>query len=156
MIWPVERYGGPRIDLLEARSGLGSRGMACASRTVDRGTVPPPLPQLPLVARRRCRFAGQERFDGSPRAQVDGWLVKISRERVRWYRASSRRDLGEFVGHLVVASGDVDELEAMELVLESTDFLAVRLHFWVVAVGGFHHLVDDELRVASNVEAPNS
>ena len=82
--------------------------------------------------------------------------MKISRERVRWYRASSRRDLGEFVGRLVVASGDVDELEAMELVLESTDFLAVRLHFRVMAARGFHHLVDDELGVASNVEASNS
>ena len=58
-------------------------------------------------------------FDVSPRSQVDRWFVQVSRERVRWDRASSRGDLGEFVGRLVVASGDVDELEAMELVLES-------------------------------------
>ena len=32
---------------------------------------------------------------------------------------SSRRDLSEFVGCLVVSSGDVDELEAVEFVLES-------------------------------------
>ena len=44
----------------------------------------------------------------------------------------------------------------MELVLESTDFPAVRLHFRVVAVRGFHYLVDDELGVASNIEASNS
>ena len=69
---------------------------------------------------------------------------------------SSRGDLGEFVGRLVVASSDVDELEAVELVLEPTYFLAVCLHFWVVAVGGHHYLVDDELGVVSNVEAPNS
>ena len=99
---------------------------------------------------------GRSGIDASPRAQVDGWLMKISRERVRWYRASGRRDLGEFVGCLVVASGDMDELEAMELVLESTNFLAVRLHFWVVAVRGFHYLVDDELGVTSNVEASDS
>ena len=68
----------------------------------------------------------------------------------------NRGDLGEFVGCLVVASGDVDELEAVELFLEPTYFLAVCLHFWVVAVRGLHHLVDDELGVASNVEAPNS
>ena len=50
----------------------------------------------------------------------------------------------------------MDEFEAVELVLESTDFLAVHLHFQVVAVRGFHYLVDDELGVASNVEASNS
>jgi len=50
----------------------------------------------------------------------------------------------------------VDELEAVELILESTDLLAVRLHFWVMAVRGFHHLVDDELGVTSNVEASDS
>jgi len=95
-------------------------------------------------------------FDISPRAQVDGWLVEISRECVGRDRASSGRDLSEFVGYLVVASSDVDEFEAVELILEPTYLLAVCLHFWVVAVGGFHHLVDDELGVASNVEAPNS
>ena len=56
----------------------------------------------------------------------------------------------------VVASSDVDELEAVELVLESTDFLAVCLHFWVMAARGLHHLVDDELGVASDVEASDS
>jgi len=64
-------------------------------------------------------------------------------------------DLGEFVGCLVVASGDVDELETVELVLEPAYLLAVYLHFRVVAVGGLHHLVDDELGVALNVEASN-
>jgi len=82
--------------------------------------------------------------------------MQVSRECVGWDRASSRGDLSEFVGRLVVLSGDVDELEAVELVLEPTYFLAVCLHFRVVAVGGLHHLVDDELGVASNVEAPNS
>ena len=61
-----------------------------------------------------------------------------------------------FAGCLVVALGDVDELEAVELVLESTDLLAVCFHFWVVTVRGFHYLVDDELGVASNVEASDS
>ena len=65
-------------------------------------------------------------------------------------------DLGEFVGCLVVASGDVDELEAMELVLEPLYFLTICFHFWVVAVSSFHHLVDDELGVTSNVKAPDS
>ena len=62
-------------------------------------------------------------FDVSPRAQVDGWLVQISRECVGRDRASSRRDLSEFIGCFVVASCDVDELEAVEFVLESTTSL---------------------------------
>ena len=41
---PVERYGGPRIDLLVASNESGSRGTACASRTVDRVIVLPPFP----------------------------------------------------------------------------------------------------------------
>ena len=50
----------------------------------------------------------------------------------------------------------MDELEAVKLVLESSDLLAVRLHFWVVAARGLHHLVDDELGVTSNIEASDS
>jgi len=95
-------------------------------------------------------------LDASPRAQVDGWLVQISRECVRRDRASCRGDLGKFVGRLVVASGDVDKLETVELVLESTYLSAVCLHFQVVAVGGLDHLVEDELGVASDVEASDS
>ena len=82
--------------------------------------------------------------------------MEISRECVGWDCASSRRDLGEFIGRLIIASGDVDEFEAMELVLETSDLLAVRLHFWVVAARGLHYFVDDELGVASNVEASDS
>jgi hypothetical protein len=43
----------------------------------------------------------------------------------------------------------------MELVLELVHFLAVSLHLWVVAARGFHDLVDDQLRVALNIEASN-
>jgi len=50
----------------------------------------------------------------------------------------------------------MDELETMELVLESTNFFAVNLHFRVVAARSLHHLVDDELGVASDVEASDS
>ena len=95
-------------------------------------------------------------FDTSPQAQVDGWLMQISCECVRWDRAPGRCDFSEFVGCLVVASGDVDEFEAVELVVESMDLLAVRLHFRVVVDRGLHYFVDDELGVASNVEASDS
>ena len=82
--------------------------------------------------------------------------MQISRECVGRDRASSRCDLSEFIGRLVVASGDVDKLKAVEFVLELMYLLVVCLHFWIVAARGLHYLVDDKLRVASNVEAPNS
>jgi len=49
----------------------------------------------------------------------------------------------------------VNELETMELVLKLAYFLLVSLHFWVMAVQGFHDLIDDQLRVTSNIEAPD-
>ena len=47
----------------------------------------------------------------------------------------------------------MNELEILELVLKLAYFLAVSFHFWVMAVRGFHDLIDDQLRVTSNVEA---
>jgi hypothetical protein len=47
----------------------------------------------------------------------------------------------------------VNEFEAVELVLKLAFFLAVSLHFWIMATRGFHDLIDDQLRVTSNVEA---
>jgi hypothetical protein len=64
-----------------------------------------------------------------------------------------RRDLGEFVCLLVVPAGHVVEIDAIELVLEGSHGLAVRLHLVVVAVHVFHDLVNHELRVPPHVEA---
>ena len=50
----------------------------------------------------------------------------------------------------------MNELEAMELVLELAYFLVVSFHPWVVAARSLHDLVDDQLRVTSNIEASNS
>ena len=65
----------------------------------------------------------------------------------------SGHNLGEFVGHFIVSPCDVNEFEAMELVFKFSYFLAESLHFWVVAARGFIDLEDDQLRVASNIEA---
>ena len=45
------------------------------------------------------------------------------------------------------------EFEAVELVFDAAHCVAVCLHLRIVAVGLFHHLVDDELGVSSHVEA---
>jgi hypothetical protein len=50
-------------------------------------------------------------------------------------------------------SGDVVELEPVELVFQAPNLIAVGFHLWVAAVGVLHDLVNDELRVTASVEA---
>jgi hypothetical protein len=61
----------------------------------------------------------------------------------------------QLVRSLVVPSSDVVELQPVELVFQASNFVAVGLHLRVAAVGVLHDLVDDKLRVATSVEAPN-
>jgi hypothetical protein len=49
----------------------------------------------------------------------------------------------------------VVEIEPVELVLQAPNLVAVGFHLRVAAVGVLHDLVDDKLRVATSVEAPN-
>ena len=60
------------------------------------------------------------------------------------------------VGRFVEAPGDVIEFEAVEFVLQTSDLLTVCLHLGVVAARLFHDLVDDQLRVAPNIEASDA
>jgi hypothetical protein len=53
----------------------------------------------------------------------------------------------------VVSSGDVVELEPVELVLQVPNLIAVGFHLRVAAVGVLHDLINDELRVTASVEA---
>jgi hypothetical protein len=64
-----------------------------------------------------------------------------------------RHDLSELVRLLVIPTGHVVELDAIELVLDGSHGLAVRLHLVVVTARVFHDLVDHELRVPPHVEA---
>ena len=58
-----------------------------------------------------------------------------------------------YVGRWRRRPNDVIKFEAVELVLQPSDFLAVRSHLGVVAAGLLHDLVDDQLGVTSDVEA---
>jgi hypothetical protein len=84
--------------------------------------------------------------------EVDGRLGDVPRENVRGNGDLPRRDLGEFARLLVVPAGHVVELDAVELVLEGSHGLAVRLHLVVVAARIFHDLVNHELRVPPHVK----
>jgi hypothetical protein len=79
----------------------------------------------------------------------------VSGEDIRGNRCSPRGYLSQLVRSLVVPSSDVVELESVELVLQAPNLVAVGLHLPVAAVGVLHDLVDDKLRVATSVEAPN-
>jgi hypothetical protein len=87
---------------------------------------------------------------------VNRWFEQVPKERVWWDSASCGRNLGKLTGRFIVSSCDVNKLEAMELVLKLAYFLAISLHFWVMAARDFHDLIDDQLRVTSNVEASDS
>jgi hypothetical protein len=61
--------------------------------------------------------------------------------------------LSQLIRSLVVSSGDVVELEPVELVLQVPNLIAVGFHLRVAAVGVLHDLINDELRVTASVEA---
>jgi hypothetical protein len=79
--------------------------------------------------------------------------MQVSREDVRGNRCSLRGYFSQLVRSLVVAPGDVVELEPVELVFQAPNLIAVGFHLQVTTVGVLHDLVDDELRVTTSVEA---
>jgi hypothetical protein len=86
---------------------------------------------------------------------LDGGLMYVSGEDIRGNRCPPRGYLSQLIHSLIVPSGDVVELESVELVFQAPNLVVVGLHLPVAAVGVLHDLVDDELRVATSVEAPN-
>ena len=60
------------------------------------------------------------------------------------------------VGCFIEALWNVIDLEAVESVLQPSDFLAVCLHLGVVAARLLHDLVDDQLGVASDVKTSDA
>ena len=58
----------------------------------------------------------------------------------------------EKIGSIVVLSGDMMQLDLLEFVLELVHLLAVCYHEGVFAGGLLHDLVNDQLRVTTDVE----
>jgi hypothetical protein len=86
---------------------------------------------------------------------LDGGLMYVSREDVKGNRCPPRGYFRQLIRRLVVPSSDVVELQPVELVFQASNFVVVGLHLPVVAAVVLHDLVDDKLRVATSVEAPN-
>ena len=80
----------------------------------------------------------------------------VADEDAHWYWFSTGHRLRKCVSRLVEAPWDVIEFEAIELVLQLADFLAVSSHLGVVVAGLLHDLVDDQLGVTSDVEASDA
>ena len=73
-----------------------------------------------------------------------------------WHPLSAGCRLRKRVGRLIEAPWDVIEFEAIEFVLQPSDFLAVCSHLGVMAARLLHDLVDDQLRVTPDVEASDA
>ena len=71
-----------------------------------------------------------------------------------WF--SARCCFRKRVGCFVEAPWDVIEFEAVESVLQPSDFLVVRRHLGVVAARLLHDLLDDQLGIAPDVEASDA
>jgi hypothetical protein len=80
----------------------------------------------------------------------------VAGEDAKQDRLAARRHFCQLVGCLVESSRDVVELEAIELILQLSNPLAVRGHLGVEAAQLFHDLVDDRSRVTSNVKSLNA
>jgi hypothetical protein len=85
----------------------------------------------------------------------DGWQIYILGEDVRGNRCSPRGYFRQLIHGFVVPSNNMVEFQSVELIFQAPDFVAVGLHFLVAIVGVLHDLVNDELRVATSIEAPN-
>jgi hypothetical protein len=80
-------------------------------------------------------------------------LLGLGQPHLGW--VNHRGYFRQLIRSLVVPSSDVVELQPVELVFQASNFVAVGLHLRVAAVGVLHDLVNDKLRVATSVEAPN-
>jgi hypothetical protein len=87
--------------------------------------------------------------------EFDGWLMHVPGEDVRGNYRSPRGYFSQLIRSLVVPSSNTVEFQPVELILQAPNFVAIGFHFLITAVGVLHDLVDDEMRVAPSVEAPN-
>jgi hypothetical protein len=85
----------------------------------------------------------------------DGWLIYVPGEDVRGNRRPPRGYFSQLIRSLVVPPSNMVEFQPVELIFQAPNFIAIGLHFSIAEVGVLHDLVNDELRVATSIEAPN-
>jgi hypothetical protein len=85
----------------------------------------------------------------------DRWLIYFPGEDVRGNRRSPRGYFRQLIRDIVVPSSNMVEFQPVELIFQAPNFVAVGLRFLIEAVGVLYDLVNNKLRVATSVEAPN-
>jgi hypothetical protein len=83
---------------------------------------------------------------------LDGWLDEVMYEHARRGLSTSRPESIEGVDRLIAMSEDVMKFKVIEFLLELSYLLAVCHHEGVMAIRLPHDLVDDELKVTTNVK----
>ena len=76
----------------------------------------------------------------------------VTGEDARWHWLSAGCCFHERIGCFVEAPWDMIEFEAVESILQPSDFLVVRRHLGIMAAQLLHDLVDNQLGVAPDVE----
>jgi hypothetical protein len=87
--------------------------------------------------------------------EFHGWLIYVPGEDIRGNHRSPQGYFSQLIRGFVVPSNNMVEFELVELIFQVPNFVSIGLHFLIAAVRVFHDLVNDELRVAPSVEAPN-
>jgi hypothetical protein len=85
----------------------------------------------------------------------DGWLIYIPGEDIQGNRRLPQGNFRQLICSFVVPSSNMVEFQPIELIFQAPNFIVVGLHFPIAAVRVLHDLVNNELRVATSVEAPN-
>ena len=80
----------------------------------------------------------------------------VTGEDARWHRFSTGHRFCKCTGRLIEAPWDVVEFEAVEFVLQPSDFLAVHNHLGIMTARLLHDLVDDQLGVTPDVKASDA
>jgi hypothetical protein len=79
------------------------------------------------------RWGFKERvIDPLYRTKVDGRLVKVPLENIRWNHGFTRCDFCKLISSLIISPCDMVKLEAVELVLQAPYFLAIGLHLRIM------------------------
>ena len=82
-----------------------------------------------------------------------GWPVEVVDEDPAWGRVSPGGQFCEKIGIIVVLSGDMVQPDPLEFVLKLEHLLAVCCHEGAFVGGFLHDLINDQLRIAANVES---
>jgi hypothetical protein len=87
--------------------------------------------------------------------ESDRGLEQILREHTRRGWLAARSESSEGIGCLVVSSEDMMKLKTIEFLLQRSHLLSVSRHAGITTVRLSHYLIDDELRVSSNIKLLN-